>query len=83
MVTDRVHSMFWSKQNGRRHYLADICNSTEHRQGIGYVLPEVRRRQSKMEIKDILVRYDRTLLVADPRHCEPKNFSGWGSRARF
>nr|DAD45907.1 TPA_asm: hypothetical protein HUJ06_004137 [Nelumbo nucifera] len=36
--------MFWSKENGRRHYLADICNSTEHRQGIGCVLPEVRRR---------------------------------------
>ena len=25
--------------------------------------------QSKKEIKDILVRYDRTLLVADPRRC--------------
>ncbi|KAK9112725.1 hypothetical protein Scep_020244 [Stephania cephalantha] len=30
--------------------------------------------QSKKEIKDILVRYDRTLLVADPRRCEPKKF---------
>ncbi|XP_017984526.1 PREDICTED: 40S ribosomal protein S16-like [Theobroma cacao] len=27
--------------------------------------------QSKKEIKDILVKYDRTLLVADPRRCEP------------
>ena len=28
--------------------------------------------QSKKEIKDILLAYDRTLLVADPRRCEPK-----------
>ncbi|WRX13603.1 Small ribosomal subunit protein uS9 - like 3 [Theobroma cacao] len=38
--------------------------------------------QSKKEIKDILVRYDRTLLVADPRRCEPKKFGGRGARAR-
>ncbi len=28
--------------------------------------------QSKREIKEILLSYDRTLLVADPRRCEPK-----------
>ena len=28
--------------------------------------------QSKTEIKNILLQYDRTLLVADPRRCEPK-----------
>ena len=39
--------------------------------------------QSKKEIKDTLVRYDRTLLVADPRRCEPKKFGGRGARARF
>ena len=38
---------------------------------------------SKREIKDILVTYDRTLLVADPRRCEPKKFGGPGARARF
>jgi len=38
---------------------------------------------SKKEIKDILVSYDRTLLVADPRRCEPKKFGGPGARARF
>lgn len=32
--------------------------------------------QSKNEIKDILLTYDRTLLVADPRRCEPKKFGG-------
>lgn len=30
--------------------------------------------QSKKDIKDILVSYDRTVLVADPRRCEPKKF---------
>ncbi|GMI42888.1 hypothetical protein TrCOL_g12864 [Triparma columacea] len=38
---------------------------------------------SKAEIKDILVGYDRTLLVADPRRCEPKKFGGRSARARF
>jgi len=38
---------------------------------------------TKREIKELLVRYDRTLLVADPRRCEPKKFGGRGARARF
>ncbi len=37
---------------------------------------------SKKEIKEILQTYDRTLLVADPRRCEPKKFGGPGARAR-
>ncbi|RUS28057.1 40S ribosomal protein S16 [Jimgerdemannia flammicorona] len=38
---------------------------------------------AKKEIKDILVHYDRSLLVADPRRCEPKKFGGPGARARY
>merc|ERR1711924_493382 len=38
---------------------------------------------SKQEIKDILLAYDRTLLVADPRRCEPKKFGGRSARSRF
>lgn len=38
---------------------------------------------SKKDIKDILIQYDRTLLVADPRRCEPKKFGGPGARARY
>lgn len=38
---------------------------------------------SKTEIKDILLSYDRTLLAADPRTCEPKKFGGPSARARF
>ncbi|CAM2098223.1 unnamed protein product [Caretta caretta] len=38
---------------------------------------------SKKEIKDILIQYDRTLLVADPRRCESKKFGGPGARARY
>merc|ERR1712028_184796 len=38
---------------------------------------------SKREIKDILMSYDRTLLVADPRRPEPKKFGGRGARSRF
>merc|ERR1719473_1842130 len=39
--------------------------------------------QTKREIKEILLQYDRTLLVADPRRCEPKKFGGRSARARF
>jgi len=38
---------------------------------------------TKQEIKSLLLTYDRTLLVADPRHCEPKKFGGRSARARF
>jgi len=37
---------------------------------------------AKKEIRATLVAYDRTLLVADPRRCEPKKFGGAGARAR-
>ena len=39
--------------------------------------------QSTKELKDALLTYDRTLLVADPRRMEPKKFGGRGARARF
>ncbi|XP_051236060.1 40S ribosomal protein S16-like [Dicentrarchus labrax] len=38
---------------------------------------------SKKEIKDILIQYDRTLLVTDPRHCESKKFGGPGVCSRY
>lgn len=38
---------------------------------------------SKRELKDLLIQYDKTLLVSDPRRCEPKKFGGRGARARF
>merc|ERR1712189_131421 len=38
---------------------------------------------SKKEIKSLLARYDRSLLVADPRHCEAKKFGGPSARARY
>lgn len=37
---------------------------------------------TKKELRDILIAYDRSLLVADPRRCEPKKFGGHGARAR-
>jgi len=37
----------------------------------------------KKEIKEILVQYDRNLLVADRRRCEPKKFGGPSARARY
>ena len=37
----------------------------------------------KNEIKEMLLQYDRALLVADPRRCEPKKFGGPSARARY
>lgn len=37
----------------------------------------------KNELKETLLAYDRTLLVADPRRCEPKKFGGPSARARY
>jgi len=39
--------------------------------------------QSKKEIKETLVSYDRSLLVSDRRRCEPKKFGGRGARSRM
>merc|ERR1712021_82072 len=39
--------------------------------------------QSKREIKDLFIQYDKGLLVQDSRRCEPKKFGGPGARARF
>ncbi|EWY85270.1 Ribosomal protein S9 [Fusarium oxysporum f. sp. vasinfectum] len=38
---------------------------------------------SKNLLKQALVQFDRTLLVADNRRCEPKKFGGKGARSRF
>lgn len=38
---------------------------------------------TKMEIKQALLAFDRSLLVADPRRMEPKKFGGPGARARM
>jgi small subunit ribosomal protein S16e len=38
---------------------------------------------SKNTLKTAFVQYDRTLLVADNRRCEPKKFGGPGARSRF
>lgn len=38
---------------------------------------------TKKDLKDLLVSYDRSLLVADPRRCEPKKFGGKGARSRY
>ncbi|KII63736.1 40S ribosomal protein S16 [Thelohanellus kitauei] len=38
---------------------------------------------SKRSIKELLSKHDRSLLVADPRRCEPKKFGGPGARARY
>lgn len=38
---------------------------------------------TKQELKNIILGFDRSLLVADPRRREPKKFGGPGARARY
>ena len=38
---------------------------------------------SKNELRKTLLNYDRNLLVADPRRCEPKKYGGRSARSRF
>ena len=38
---------------------------------------------AKNELRKTLIEYDRTLLVSDPRRCEPKKYGGRSARARF
>jgi ribosomal protein S9 len=46
-------------------------------------LPADVDEASKREIKEIFIQYDKTLLVADSRRCEPKKFGGPSARARY
>lgn len=39
--------------------------------------------ESKNQLRKTLLEYDRTLLVSDPRRCEPKKYGGRSARARF
>merc|ERR1711920_1007498 len=48
-----------------------------------YAVRQAIDKATKAEVKNLLLEYDRTLLVADPRRCEPKKFGGRGARARF
>ena len=38
--------------------------------------------QSKRQLKELLLEYDRSLLVSDLRRCEPKKVGGRGARAK-
>lgn len=38
---------------------------------------------TKRELKELLIQYDKSILISDDRRCEPKKFGGAGARARF
>ena len=47
---------------------------------------KLKREKSKVLFvfnAELLLQYDRTLLVTDPRRCEPKKYGGPGARARY
>merc|ERR1712146_716499 len=58
-----------------------VCHSSSNWQSSRCMVPKYVDEASKREIKEILMNYDRTLLVADPRRPEPKKFGGRGARA--
>lgn len=68
------------------HGGANICHSAV-RQAISKALIAYNQKfvdeHTKNLLKQALTQFDRTLLVADNRRCEPKKFGGPGARARF
>jgi len=56
---------------------------TRGRSGMGANTAQYVDEASKNTLKQALVQFDRTLLVADNRRCEPKKFGGPGARARY
>merc|ERR1712151_305135 len=44
--------------------------------GIISFYQKFRDESEKRELKELLLQYDKTPLVADPRRCEPKKFGG-------
>jgi small subunit ribosomal protein S16e len=58
------------------HTTPAVSTSTALRQAIAKAIIAYYQKfvdeQSKVDCKEILLQYDRTLLVADPRRCEPK-----------
>jgi hypothetical protein len=46
---------------------------------VGQISDETQGRKTQ----DINIASNRSLLVADPRRCEPKKFGGPGARARY
>ena len=44
--------------------------------------PDLAWGMRALELRQLFISYDRTLLIADPRRCEPKKFGGQGARAR-
>lgn len=51
--------------------------------GIVAYVQKYEDEQSKRTLKETLLQYDRNLLVADQRRCEPKKYGGPGARARY
>ena len=92
----RPSERWWSHLAGLRHPSGHL---QEHRklrlrlhrrtQKLTLSTPQIAYYQkyvdehSKNQLKQALVAYDRTLLVADNRRCEPKKFGGPGARARY
>jgi len=60
-----------------------ILSGSTNNERLVFFIPADVDEASKKEIKDILAQYDKSLLVADPRRCEPKKFGGPGARARY
>jgi hypothetical protein len=76
VLTDHLHD--FERTSNVKH----INHGTNNHYQIAYYQKYIDEH-SKNQLKQALVAYDRTLLVADNRRCEPKKFGGPGARARY
>jgi len=51
--------------------------------GLIVYLEKYAEENKKIEIRNIITNYDRSLLISDSRRIEPKKFGGRGARARY
>jgi hypothetical protein len=69
-----------------KYMLLDKQSLKELLPTIKSMLTKLKKEKSKVIISiklELLLQYDRSLLVADPRRCEPKKYGGPGARARY
>mmetsp|Transcript_24253 Transcript_24253/g.54540 ORF Transcript_24253/g.54540 Transcript_24253/m.54540 type:complete len:143 (-) Transcript_24253:714-1142(-) len=51
--------------------------------GILRYIEKYTGEEKKMKLRDLLIEYDRSLLIKDSRNIEPKKYGGKGARARY
>lgn len=75
--------MVWNLLPQDHHFYFQIALRQAIARGIVAFSQRYDNEAIKRQVKEVLLAYDRSLLVGDPRRCEAKCFGGPGARARY